>query len=79
MRASEPALTGPRRRVLWALGLGVLGLHGWLLLGLSAPLQLRLAAQEPPAAVQLRVLAAPLPAPPRPRVPAQAPAQRPLA
>lgn len=79
MRASEPLPTGPTRRVFWALCLAVLALHGLLLQGLDSPLQLRLAAQDPPAAVQLRVLApaAEVPPPPRPRAPAAPTVRRP--
>jgi len=55
------ARAGPTRPVLWALGVVVLLLHGAFLSGLASPLSLRLAAQDPAAPVQLRVLT---PAPP---------------
>ena len=92
MRQASPR-AGPTRRVLWALGLAVLVLHGFFLWGLVSPLELRLAAQDPAAPVQLRVVTPPPPPPPpqpaapRPRaaaapapaVPATAPVDEPPA
>lgn len=51
----------PSRRTLWLLLLGVLGLHGLLMFGLSNPLALRLPTDDAYAAgpLQTRLLAAP--------------------
>lgn len=70
------SVAGPTRRVLWGLGLAVLLLHGVFLSGLVSPLTLRLAAQEPVAPVQLRVLT---PLPPAPPPKPAAPRARPRA
>jgi Protein of unknown function (DUF3108) len=54
---------GPSHRVLWGLALGVLLLHGLLLLGVTAPLEVRWHA-APPNPVQVRVVqASPVAAP----------------
>lgn len=85
MHDADPKHPGPSRRVLWALGLVVLALHG-LLLGGASPLEVRLAKQDAPVPVHIRMVtpAAPAaPAPkPRPRAPsvgAAAPAAEPQA
>ena len=62
--AAQKAVTRvgpPSRRTLWLLLLGVLGLHGLLMFGLSTPLALRLPTDDAYATgpLQTRLLAAP--------------------
>ena len=48
-------VAGPSRRMLVALALGALLVHALLLLGVTAPLELRLSAPAPSTSVQVRV------------------------
>ena len=57
-------LVGPTWRVLLTLVIGVLLLHGVLLLGAVSPLSLQLQAPAPAAPVQVRVVMPPAPAAP---------------
>ena len=76
-RTGATGAVGPAPRVLWALVLAVLLLHLLWLLGMSAPLALRLSPNPPAPAVQIRVVqAVPAPvakkSPPRARAAAKA-------
>lgn len=72
---------GPSRRALWVLVALVLALHAVLLLGVTAPLTVRLSAAPQAGPVQVRMVApAPVPRPaPRPAVRRVAPAAAPAA
>ena len=71
-------VAGPSRRMLVALALGALLVHALLLLGVTAPLELRLSAPAPSTSVQVRVVQPPLAAP-APRPLARPPGRPPVA
>ena len=77
MQTQQRTPTGPSPRTLLLLVLGAIGAHALVLLGMTAPLQVRLSSVPPSSSVQVRMVPLPPPQAPRPAAKAPRPPSRP--